>query len=88
MKSQSQKPEDVPASSQSPAQTTLVLHCRACGKVHRVKERPRDVLGGAASHFLFTCIGCCRTEIRTSDEMTEHVADQAGNPALTPSKSP
>lgn len=87
MRSQSQKPEDVPAPVRSQAHTTLVLHCRACGKVHRVKERPRDVLGGAASHFLFTCIGCSRTEIRTSEDMTELVTDQAACPALMPSKS-
>ena len=66
----------------------MILHCRACGKVHRVKERPRDVLGGAAPLFLFTCIACSRTEIRASEDLVQHVADQAANRALTPSKSP
>lgn len=49
------------------------LKCRACAKLHRVKELPRDSAGRPALFFRFTCLGCGHTEVTHQHEIISHV---------------
>lgn len=70
------------------ADSVLVLTCRACGKRHRVKEFPRDPCGNLAGNFLFNCIGCGKTEVRTRSDIIQLAASPRPRPQVTPSRSP
>jgi hypothetical protein len=41
----------------------LTLTCLACGKLHRVREFPRDSSGRLALFFRFTCLRCGHTVV-------------------------
>lgn len=74
--------------SANAAGIVLVLQCRSCGKQHRVKELPRDTGGGAANDFLFNCIACGKTEIRTRADIFQQAASPRQQLQLIPSRSP
>ena len=74
--------------SANAAGIVLVLQCRSCGKKHRVRELPRDPGGAAANHFLFNCIACGKTEIRTRGDIFEQTAASRPRLEIIPSKSP
>ena len=50
----------------------LVLRCTSCGKRHRVREYPTTPSGLPAQHFLLTCIGCGKTEIRALADIVHY----------------
>lgn len=45
------------------AGSVRTLTCLACGKLHRVRELPRDPSGRLALLFRFTCLRCEHTAV-------------------------
>lgn len=66
---------------------TLTLRCRHCGKIHRVRGLPKEASGRIAERFLFTCIACGKTEIRSREDIVHQALAEHAPAGVTPSRS-
>jgi hypothetical protein len=55
--------------TQPSAEPRHAISCRACGKLFRVLETPRDAAGRPALTFRMACLKCLHTDLYTPQDI-------------------
>lgn len=66
--------------STAAANSIRTLTCLACGKIHRVRELPRDASDRLALFFRFTCLRCEHTAVAYLQDIVTHAKPAAPGP--------